>query len=152
MHILLMGGLAAALAGTGAFQDLDALDARIASVLGTSGSAMPVDRRIKLAACPAEPTVTRAAGGSLSVRCPAIGWKIRVPVAGAEVTDAAAAPVVHRGDTIELVVQGPGYSASSVGTALDEGAAGSVIRVRIPTSGAPLSAIISRAGVATVSD
>lgn len=152
MPIHLLTGLAAAALGPGTFQDLNALDARVAAVLAGSGTAVPIDPRIKLAACPEEPLISPMPGGSVSVRCPARGWKIRVAVEGTHGAAAPSEPVVHRGDTIELTVEGAGYSASSVGTALDEGGAGNVIRVKIPTSAAPVPATIRRAGVATISD
>lgn len=152
MPIHLLTGLAAAAMSPGSFQDLDALDARVAALVGGGGAAVPIDRRIKLAACPEDPVISRIAGSAVSVRCPSLGWKIRVAASQSPSVDAPVEPIVHRGDTIELVVEGEGYSASSVGTAVDEGGAGSLIRVKIPTSPSPVSATVSRVGVATISD
>ncbi|WP_185829270.1 flagella basal body P-ring formation protein FlgA [Sphingomonas ginkgonis] len=136
------------------FQDLDALDARIAASLTGSASATPIDRRIRLAACPQDPEIAPAAGGALTVRCAALGWRIRVMVTGAA-SPAAIAPatlLVHRGDAIELVARGSGYSASAVGTAVDEGGAGASIRVKFPTSPMPLTAVVAKAGQAVIGD
>lgn len=151
MHIQLLSTLAL-VASHGGFQDLDALDARIAAALGGTGTAVSIDHRIKLAACPEEPQISPVAAGALSVRCPSLGWKIRVAVSGASDAEPSSVPLVHRGDTIEVVAAGSGYSASSVGTALDEGRAGSQVRVKIPTSTAPLAATVARAGVVTISN
>jgi flagella basal body P-ring formation protein FlgA len=151
MHIQLLSTLALA-ASHGSFQDLDALDARIAAAVGNSATAVAIDHRIKLATCPEEPQISSVVAGAVSVRCASLGWKIRVAVTGAAGTEPSSAPVVHRGDTIEVVAGGAGYSASSVGTALDEGTTGSQIRVKIPTSASPLSATVARAGVVTISN
>lgn len=150
--IILLSALAAVAVEPGAYQDLDLLDARVAEALGGPGLAEPIDRRIKLPLCPEEPEVSPSAGGAIAVRCPAAGWKIRVPVSRASASQSPAQVLVHKGDTIELVAEGPGYSATFIGIALDEGGRESVIRVKIPTSASPLSAIVSRAGVATISD
>lgn len=148
----LLTGLAAAVMSPGSFQDLDALDARVAAALAGSGTAVPIDHRIKLAACPEEPVIAPIGASAVAIRCPTLGWKIRVAIVGARAVDVPTEPMVHRGDTIELIAEGTGYSATSVGTALDEGGAGSLIRVKIPTSVSPVSATIARAGVATISD
>lgn len=139
-------------AGAAPYQDLDALDARVAAMLEGNADAVPIDRRIKLAPCPQEPEVSAPAAGAVSVRCPALGWKLRVTVIGG--TGAPAAPIqvlVHRGDAIEIVARGSGYSVTSVGTALEEGPAGASIRVKIPTSSSPVAAVVDRAGVASIS-
>ena len=49
-------------------QDLDALDAKVAAFLGGSATAQPVDRRIKLARCPAEIAVSGPVAGAVAVR------------------------------------------------------------------------------------
>jgi hypothetical protein len=55
----------AAKAMAGGYQDLDALDARIASTLGDSGTPVPLDRRIRLGQCPQEPEISPLSGGAL---------------------------------------------------------------------------------------
>lgn len=135
------------------YQDLDALDARVAAALQGGAEAVPIDRRIKLAACPQEPEISGPLAGAVSVRCTSLGWRLRVAVNGASAPSGAPVqPVVHRGDAIELVSRGAGYSVTSVGTALDEGPAGGSIRVKIPTSPFPVAAVIARAGVASISN
>lgn len=145
---LFFGGGAVA----GSHEDLDALELRVAESLGAAPE--PIDRRIKLAVCPEEPVISAPVGGAVSVRCEALGWKLRVSVGRPAARGEAgpAAMLVHRGDAIEVVVVGPGYAASAVGTALDGGSAGSTIRVKIPTSAQPVSAIVSRPGVASMSN
>ena len=156
LGIELLVMLAASIGGSaadGRFQDLDALDSQVAAAVAAGGTPVPIDRRIKLANCPQTPEVSNVAGGAVAVRCPALGWRIRVSVEPAVGPSAASASeiVVRRGDSVELVVEGRGYSASALGTSLDEGGAGSRIRVKIPTSAVPLSAIVVRAGVASIS-
>ena len=135
------------------FENLDRLDARVALVLAGSATAVPIDRRIKLAACPSEPEVSAPTSSAVSIRCAALGWKLRVAIKA--MATGAGQPrqlVVHRGDTIELVARGAGYSVSRVGTALEEGPAAAPIRVKIPTSRSPVAAIVTRAGVAAISN
>ena len=135
------------------YQNLDALDARVAAALPEGAGAVPIDRRIKLEACPQEPVISGPLAGAVSVRCPSLGWRLRVAVNGASApAGAPAQPVIHRGDAIELVSRGAGYSVTSVGTALEEGPAGASIRVKIPTSPFPVAAVIARAGVASISN
>jgi len=140
----------AAKAMAGGYQDLDALDARIASTVGDSGTPVPVDRRIRLGQCPQEPEISPLSGGALAVRCPTLGWKIRVAVSSAESSGSPAEILIRRGDLVELVVKGAGFSASAPGTALDEGAAGKTVRVKIPTSPMPVSAVVVRAGLVAI--
>ncbi|HET6943145.1 MAG TPA: flagella basal body P-ring formation protein FlgA [Sphingomicrobium sp.] len=131
------------------YQDLDALDARIASTV--HGTTVPIDRRIRLAQCPVEPEISPSSGGALAVRCPSLGWKLRVAVSSyGDPSGSLAEILVRRGDLVELVVRGAGYSASAPGTALDEGAAGKTVRVKIPTSPMPVSAVVVRAGVVAI--
>ena len=62
---------------SGGFEDLQALDNRISAV---APQAEQVDKRLKLAQCPDAPIVAPPAGGAVIVRCPALGWRLRVPV------------------------------------------------------------------------
>lgn len=135
------------------FQDLAELDARVSASLGASGVAVPIDRRIRLAKCGATPEISAPANGSVAIRCPDQGWRLAVTVTGAPSQAAAAASevLVRRGDTIEVLAQGAGFSVSSTGVAMDEGAGGRSIRVKMPTSSAPISAVVLRAGVVAIS-
>lgn len=154
IHLLtsLVMTIATTASASPAYQDLDALDARIAALVGPA-AAVPIDRRIKLAPCPEEPEISAPVGGALTVRCPALGWRLRVSLTGANGAAGMAAPVlVHRGDMVELMAHGDGYSVSSIGVALEEGPAGGAIRVKIPTSSSPLPALVARAGVASISN
>jgi flagella basal body P-ring formation protein FlgA len=135
------------------YQNLDALDARIASTVQGAGTPVPIDRRIRLAQCPEQPEVSPLTGGSVAVRCPTLGWKLRVAVSSAaEPSGIPAEILVRRGDLVELVFKGAGFSASAPGTALDEGAAGKTVRVKIPTSPMPVSAIVVHAGLVAIHD
>lgn len=157
LSVKLLVGLMAGLVGVAAadqrFQDLDELDAQVAAAVGDAGAPVPVDRRIKLANCPQAPEISQIANGAVVVRCAAIGWRIRVPVEAAAGLSAETASqiVVRKGDSVELLVQGRGYSASAIGTSLDEGGEGTRVRVKIPTSPVPLPAVVVRAGVVSIS-
>jgi hypothetical protein len=60
---------------SGGFEDLQALDSRISAI---APQAEQVDKRLKLAQCPDTPIVAPPVGGAVIVRCPALGWRLRV--------------------------------------------------------------------------
>jgi flagella basal body P-ring formation protein FlgA len=86
---------------------------------------------------------------SITIRCPALGWRLRVSVAVSQTESAQV--LVRRGESIEVVYPGNGFSISGMGLALDDGEEGKSVRVKISTSSAPVTAIVTGAGVATVS-
>lgn len=67
------------------FENLDRLDSLVTMTVGANigqpgGPVAPVDRRLRLAACPRTPTVEGPTFGAAVIRCEAIGWRIRVPL------------------------------------------------------------------------
>lgn len=127
-----------------AFEDLAALDARVAETLdapigAVGGAIAPIDRRLRLAACPVPATIAAPMAGAVTVRCLALGWRIRVAVGGpTRVTEssggsprAAVEPIVRRGETVDLVISARSFSVSGSGIAEQSGAAGDRIRVRL---------------------
>ncbi|MCU0729792.1 MAG: flagella basal body P-ring formation protein FlgA, partial [Sphingopyxis sp.] len=127
------------------FQDLAALDSAIADALaapvGTPGGARAiVDRRLRLAVCPT-PVDIQPMADAVAVRCPAAGWRIRVPTM-ADGLDATllpsatatpsqplrAEPLIRRGDAVEMVMRGRGFSVRMRGIAEQAGAIGDIIR------------------------
>lgn len=137
----------AAPAAAQGFEDLEMLDSRIAAALGANvgepgGPRTPLDRRLRLAACPQPATIEEPAMGAVTVRCVAHGWRIRVPLAdngGAAVRTAQARPepVIRRGDQIEVVAMTSSFTVSTTGTAEQDGAPGDRIRVRTDRRSAP---------------
>jgi flagellar basal body P-ring formation protein FlgA len=151
---LALGALLAAAASPAAalsgFENIDALERRLAAQLGadigeSGGPARPIDRRLRLAACPAPAAIDAPALGAVAIRCEATGWRIRVPLApgGAAAPRAAAAaaarsaPVVRRGDLVEVVAMTASFTVSTAGIAEQDGAPGERIRVRPERRGAP---------------
>ncbi|NIJ08985.1 flagella basal body P-ring formation protein FlgA [Sphingomonas vulcanisoli] len=138
---LLLIGLAAP-ATAAPFQNIAALQNRVIAALGAGigepgGPSAPIDTRLKLAACPSSVTVDPPAMGAVALRCPAVGWKIRVPLvrfAGAPNIASAAAPkadmIVRKGDPVDLVATSSGFSVSVGAVAQEDGAQGSRIRVK----------------------
>ena len=146
--------LAAALAAPAAaqsFENLELLDSRIAAALGAGigepgGAASPVDRRLRLAACPQPVEIAEPAMGAVTVRCQPLGWRIRVPLvsggqasaqAAAAPAAARAAPIIRRGDQVELVAISNGFTVSTLAVADQDGAPGDRIRVRTEHRTAP---------------
>lgn len=144
---LLLGAAVAAPAFGQGFENLEMLDSRIAAALGANvgepgGPVAPLDRRLRLAACPEPATIDEPAMGALAVRCVALGWRIRVPLTGGGATVSRAAtaraePVIRRGDQVEVVALASNFSVSTTGVAEQDGAPGDRIRVRADRRSAP---------------
>lgn len=111
------------------FEPIDALNARIAAALALAPDAQPVDPRIRLARCRLPVAITREASAIATLRCAEPAWQLRVPVAVAPST--AAPVVIARGEQVEIVDRGAGFSVRSSGQAMDGGALGGTIRVRL---------------------
>lgn len=138
-------------AHAGEFQDLGQLEARVAASLADAGSPVPIDRRIKLAKCPVEPSISGVMNGFVAVRCATLGWRLAVGVSAPEsIADKKIEVAVRRGDVVELIARGSGFSVTSTGVALDEGVPGKAIRVKMPTGSAPVRAIITGPGAASI--
>jgi flagella basal body P-ring formation protein FlgA len=119
------------------FADPAAIDGEVARFTGApigadGGARLPVDRRLKLARCEG-PLALEWYGKrheTVLVRCPVgAGWRLFVPVNGAS-SPVAAAPAVARGEAVNIVVEGRGFTLSRQGEALEGGAVGDWIRVR----------------------
>jgi flagella basal body P-ring formation protein FlgA len=126
------------------FQELEILDQNIRSY----ADAEPIDKRLKLAQCPDDPIIAPAVGGVVVVRCPALGWRIRVPVRTESGTDKSAHIVIRKGDMIECVTDGPGFAVSAQMIALDDASIGQSLRVKSLTSPIPMSAVAKERGLA----
>ena len=139
------------------YADLAAVDRVVAEFTGAppgtpGGAAMPTDRRLRLTPCRTA-LFARWYGtrqDTVEVSCPVPGgWKLYVPLAGASsAANAAAAPVIMRGDAVTVTVSGQGFAVSQNGEALESGAVGAWIKVRGPGQSAPvLRARVLRPGV-----
>ncbi|WHO38285.1 flagella basal body P-ring formation protein FlgA [Sphingobium sp. AP49] len=169
--------LAATLAFAGAqpalaqqkFENLDRIDSLVAMTVGANmgepgGPLAPVDRRLRLAACPTTPSVDGPTFGAAIVKCDALGWRIRVPlVAGgaagmtgpvARYAPAARAvpkeAAVKRGDPVQLNAGNAAFSVSRMMIADEDGAVGETIRVREDKKSAPILAQVVEMGVVRV--
>jgi flagella basal body P-ring formation protein FlgA len=120
------------------FADLSAIDREVAAFIGVNpnapdGAFAPVDRRMKLAACnrPLNLTWMGNRRQTVMVQCPTPGgWKLYVPIYAASVGQAIQ-PVISRGDAVSVTLSGPGFSVSQSAEALEAGAVGEWIRVRV---------------------
>ena len=151
---------APAAAATPQFQNIDALEARLVNALGANigepgGPAAPIDRRLKLAACPATVQIDPPVMGAIALRCAPLNWRIRVPiqrlgnaqnVAMGSVMGAKADPVVRRGDPVDLIAETNGFSVSVSAIAQEDGAPGSRIRVKAGDQKSPIFAEVIEAG------
>lgn len=128
------------------FENLANLDERIQV---HAADAEPVDKRLKLAQCPDSPIIAPAVGGVVVVRCPAIGWRLRVPVRAPAEGPETAQIVIRKGDMVECVSGGPGFAVSTQMIALDDAFVGQPLRVKSMTSAVPMTAIATARGLAT---
>ena len=137
----------------GTFVDPAAIDHAVAAFTGLApgepgGAQVPVDRRLKLAACeqPLALSWHTPARGTVLVQCPG-GWRLYVPIRSAA-AGMAAAPAIQRGDPVTIRVPGTGFSLTQPGEALESGSAGAWIRVRGGNAKAPpLRARVIRSGL-----
>lgn len=109
------------------FEDLEQLDLRLARE--SNGAAVPLDRRLRLARCPV-PVAIDAADEGMTVRCVPLGWRIRVAMSGA----AGGTVLVHRGDQVELSIDGEGFVVDATAIAMEDGRAEGSIRVKTSTT------------------
>ena len=156
--LLLLSGLAATPLSAQGFENLGLLDSRISAALGAGigepgGAANPLDRRLHLAACPQPAEIAEPAMGAVTVRCQPLGWRIRVPLVQSQSTSTAAvpaaahaAPVIRRGDQIELVAISSGFTVSTLAVAEQDGAPGERIRVRTEHRSAPIIGLVLEDG------
>ena len=152
---------------TAAFQDLTALDRQVAIKLGADvgepgGAAGPIDRRLRLAACPQAPLVEPGLAGTVTVRCAALGWRLRVLTNGGAVAPVAAsgtpfsAPrlhaqaVIRRGDPVQMSVETESFAITLEAVADQDGAPGDRIRVRTDEKSGPRMAQVVDAGRVTI--
>ena len=137
------------------FENLEMIDNRVAAALGANigepgGATTPIDRRLRLQACPQPVEIGEPIAGAVAVRCAPLGWRIRVSIvpnaetrqtvaaAGPSRPQARPEPVIRRGDQIELVAIAAGFTVSTLATADQDGAPGDRIRVRTERRGAPV--------------
>ena len=153
------------------FENLDRLDGLVAMTVGANigepgGPVAPVDRRLRLAACPVTPSVEGPTFGAAIVKCDALGWRIRVPLSGGGAGAATVAPVarygaaaarpaqrdlvVKRGDPVQLIAGNASFSVSRVMIADEDGAVGDTIRVREDKKAAPVLAQVVEMGTVRI--
>ncbi|SCW76837.1 flagella basal body P-ring formation protein FlgA [Sphingobium faniae] len=151
------------------FENLDRIDSLVAMTVGANpgepgGPAAPVDRRLKLAACPTMPSVEGPVFGAAMVKCDALGWRIRVPLVpgGAAAASGPVArqtvaarvqpkeAVVKRGDPVQLMAGNALFSVSRMMIADEDGAIGETIRVREDKRSSPILAQIVDMGMVRV--
>ena len=135
------------------WQSIDALTAMVANALGRS--ATPIDRRIKLARCPEQASITAIDARTLAVRCDPLGWRLRVPMTGpAGAAPAAAgyarpaqnAPVIRRGDNVRVTIDAQSYSISYAAIAAEDGRVGETITLRGDDKKSKFSATVTGPG------
>lgn len=151
------------------FENLDRLDGLVATTVGAGigqpgGAVAPIDRRLKLAPCPSLPQVDPPALGAVAVSCPALGWRLRVPLlGGGEIASApppgarraapaapTAQPVVRKGDPVQLVAGDGSFTVSRPMVADEDGAAGATIRVRQDPRSPPIAARVEDVGMVRI--
>jgi flagella basal body P-ring formation protein FlgA len=150
------------------FENLDRIDGLVATTVGArigqpGGAVAPVDKRLKLKPCPALPHVDPPLSGAATVSCPAIGWRIRVPLlpggplaapaqpaAVARVAGPEAPPVIRKGDPVQLLAGDESFTVSRTMIAEEDGRMGSPIRVRENPRASSITARVEAPGVVRI--
>lgn len=142
-----------------AIEDLGTLDTRVRAMTGAEigqpgGAITPLDRRMRLSACPEPAAIERAGPDTLAIRCAATGWRVRVglmPAMTGQFAQGRQELVVRRGDTVEVSVDGESFGVTASGVALDDGAVGQSVRVKLNGNGTQSSGIVSGPGTISFS-
>ena len=160
-RLILLSAAAASPALAQGFENLDMLDTRLMAALGAGvgepgGPVTPLDRRLRLQACPQPVEIGEPMSGAATIRCQPLGWRIRVPLVAAPSQAPApsmaaapqvrAQPTVRRGDQVELVAISSGFTVSTLAVAEQDGAPGDRIRVRTERRSAPVIAQVMEDG------
>ncbi|MFT3965855.1 MAG: flagella basal body P-ring formation protein FlgA [Sphingobium sp.] len=150
------------------FQNLDQIDSLVATTVGANigepgGPIAPVDRRLRLAACPQIPSIEGPVFGAAIVRCDKLGWRIRVPLALEKPVQAAAAYgrapaaapqqrviLIRKGDPVQLVAGNAAFSVSRAMIADQDGAVGEMISVRETRTSPAVSGRVEPNGIVRV--
>ncbi|WP_250890227.1 flagella basal body P-ring formation protein FlgA [Sphingobium nicotianae] len=151
------------------FENLDRLDSLVAMSVGANrgqpgGPVTMIDRRLRLAPCPQQPTVDAGQMNAATVSCAALGWRIRVPlVPGGQQAQPAQNPqiaraygavpqsvVIKKGDPVQLVAGNEEFSISRMMIADEDGAVGALIRVRQDPKATPVMARVENIGVVRI--
>ncbi|MDO9368933.1 MAG: flagella basal body P-ring formation protein FlgA [Sphingopyxis sp.] len=142
------------------WQTIDVLTDMVANAMGRT--ATPVDRRIKLARCPEQASVTAIDAHTLAVRCTSLGWRLRVPLsagpadaaptAASFVRPGSGAPVIRRGDNVRVTIDTENFSISYAAVATQDGRIGETIALRGSDAKSMLSATVTGAGRARITD
>lgn len=144
-------------------QNLDTLERMVVAALGADigqvgGPLAPLDRRMRLADCGSGVQIDPPSIGAVTVRCPATGWRLRVPLARsvtsfsprpgtpAPQTIAMPASAVRRGDPVKLLAVGDRYSISIDATAMEDADIGGRVRVSTAAKGSTLFAEVIDVG------
>jgi flagellar basal body P-ring formation protein FlgA len=155
ISLAILGLSLSASARAQALADLAAIDAQVVAFTGAAigepgGAALPTDRRLRLRPCPAAPQLDwfGARRDVVQVSCAVPGgWRIFVPLRNASITAAPAVPLIARGDAVSVTVSGDGFAISQQGEALEPGAAGAWIKVRlVGVKAEPVRAQVLRPG------
>jgi flagella basal body P-ring formation protein FlgA len=145
-------------------QDLGQLERMVVASVGADigmpgGPMAPIDRRMRLAACPGAIQIDPPSASSVTVRCTTSGWRVRVPLmrdgmatnpgtaatAGGYIA-ASADAAVRKGDPVQLVAQGSAFSISIDATAMEDAAIGRRVRVATTSKGSTLFAEVIDVG------
>lgn len=119
--------------------DLAGIEREVSAFAGVAADeVVPLDRRLRLAACSQDHTLGWYGNrrDMVEVRCPQPGgWRLFVSLSGRS-SGAAAAPLVAKGDAVTISIRDAGFVLSQPGEAMEGGGEGAWIRVRPLRSGA----------------
>lgn len=146
-------------------QDLGQLERMVVASVGADvgmpgGPMAPIDRRMRLAACPGAIQIDPPSASSVTVRCTTSGWRLRVPLmrsamamnasaaigGGNDGAAASANAAVRKGDPVQLVAQGSSFSISVDATAMEDADIGRRVRVATNSKGSTIFAEVIDVG------
>jgi flagellar basal body P-ring formation protein FlgA len=138
-HLMLAAAAIPAVADAQSFQTNDDIDAQIAAALASGGlNALPVDRRLKMAACPERLQIAPPVRRTVAVHCVSLGWRIYALVDDKSVRDPAMPIIIKRGDPVTVDFVAPGFSVTADGVSENDARIGERVRVRVSQKSGPV--------------
>ncbi|MEH6756210.1 MAG: flagella basal body P-ring formation protein FlgA [Parasphingorhabdus sp.] len=134
------------------FEDTAQLDRQVAMHLSANigdagGARAPIDTKLRLTRCPGTLDLSETNNSAVMVSCPALGWRIFVPVQRGQTQSTSQDEfVVLRNQPLTLVVKRPSFSISYGVIAQENGRLGDYISVRSSRKSKEIMARVSGSG------
>lgn len=140
-------------AATPVFENLETLDERLAQL--SEGRVRPLDPRLRLARCPAAPSIAPTMRSGFVVSCGQNGWRLHVPLlrdTPANTAGEVQPLLVQPGGSVQVVIVGESYNVNYQAIAMEAGRLGDVVRIKFLPGNTILAATVAGPGRVSITD